>query len=203
MTFKEIQDAVLALMDESGDQTTVLTNVKTFINSALLARSTEQKWPFMLVGETLLSLSPSSSILTLPADFGVLHYVKDPISQRLLTQIPPDERFVETQDKGDYIQYGDTLEFFKIMGPSDILVNYYKVPARLVADSDIPDFPEKWHELFIWDAIIGLKGYHAELENIEYLLERQRRIEQSLYVSNFRSDSVGAKPQRVKWRFDG
>lgn len=208
MTFKELQDATLALMDEEGDTGTVLTNVKTFINSALLARATERKWSFMLSGDTTVSLGAGSSDLTLPADFGVLHYLKDPETGRLLVQLPQNERFEEPyipewdvstlKGRGDFVLYGDTITLFTFVGPKDFTVKYYRVPARLVNDTDVPDFPEKWHELLIWDAVIGLKGYHGELENIEYLLERQRRLEQSLYVSNFKSDSVGAQPERVR-----
>lgn len=210
MTFLEIQNKVLSLMDESGDTGTVLENVKTFINSALKNRAGERKWPFMLSDEATLTVTAGETTVSLPADFNVMHWIKDE-ENRLLVQLPLEQRFqdrmIDDQSLtqyglGDYVIYGSVVKFVTLSADHTgrtFTIQYYKFPADLVEDTDEPDFPVQFHDLIVWDSIIGLKGYHAELENIEYLLEQQRRTEQRLYVSNFGADSVGHAPKQVRY----
>ena len=207
MTFVEIQNKVLALMDESGDTGTILENTKTFINSALKNRAMERKWPFMLSDEVTLTVLAGETTVSLPTDFATMHWIKDSNNQ-LLLQMPLENRFIDGWDdmtlygRGDYVIYGSVIKFLTLEeGHSGytFTCQYYKVPADLVDDADEPDFPTQFHDLLVWDAVIGLKGYHAELDNIEYLLEQQRRGEQRLYVSNFGSDSVGQIPRTVRY----
>jgi hypothetical protein len=197
MTFKQLQDKVLALMDEEGDTNTILTNTKTFINDALKSRAMERKWPWLLSNEVTLTLEPNEQYALLPSNYYAMHWVKN--GNRLLTQLPLTDRFdfSANYDNGDYVIYGDRVHFLNsnIAGP--LSMQYYKVPAELVDDTDEPDFPERFQMIVVWDAIIGLKGYHGELENIEYLLERQRRLEQAMYVGSYSADSVGHKPLQV------
>lgn len=206
MTFLELQNKVLALVDEEGDTGTILTNVKTFLNSALSNRCMEKKWPFMLSAETTLTVASGNST-TLPADFNTMHWVKDS-QDRLLRQLPLEQRFTDTLTDwenspwGDYVIYGNTITFLSL-DPSqtgtEYTIMYYKFPAEMVDDTDEPDFPTQFHDLLVWDAVIGLRGYHGELENIEYLLEQQRRGEHRLYVSNFGADSIGHSPKQVRY----
>lgn len=210
MTFLELQNKVLALMDEEGDTGTVLTNVKTFLNSVLQNRALERKWPFMLSAETSLSVASGERTATVPADFNVMHWLKDS-NNRLLRQLPLEQRFsdsmidadnFEYRENGDYVVYGTTIHFLNLPTShtgTTYTMQYYKFPAELVDDTDEPDFPTQFHDLLVWDAIIGLRGYHGELENIEYLLEQQRRAEHRLYVSNFGADSVGHGPKQVRY----
>jgi hypothetical protein len=210
MTFVEIQNKVLALMDEEGDTGTILTNTKTFINSALQNRALERKWSFMLSDETTLSVAAGEVTATLPADFNTMHWVKDS-EDRLQRQLPLEQRFVDTlgdwesvtsREFGDYVLRGNVIHFLTLStshAGTDYTIQYYKFPEELVDDSDIPDFPTQFHDLLIWDAVIGLKGYHAELDNIEFMLEQQRRAEHRLYVSNFGADSVGHSPKQVRY----
>jgi len=205
MTFEELQNKVLGLMDEEGDTGTVLTNTKTFINSALQNRASERKWPFMLSDETTLSISAGQTTATLPADFNTMHWMKDS-DNRLLRQLPLEQRFIDTTEyvsnSGDYVIYGTTVKFFNLTpdhGGTDYTIQYYRFPPELVANGDVPDFPTQFQDILIWDAIIGLKGYHSEDANIEYLLEQQRRAEHRLYVSNFGADSVGHAPKQIRY----
>jgi len=210
MTFLEIQNKVLALMDEEGDTGTVLTNAKTFINSALQNRALERKWAFMLSAETTLTVASGEITATLPADFNTMHWVKDS-DDRLQRQIPLEQRFADTlidwenaasREYGDYVIRGTTIHFLA-MNPdhtgTDYTIQYYFFPDELVDDDDEPEFPVQFHDLLVWDSIIGLRGYHGELENLEYLLEQQRRAEHRLYVSNFGADSVGHSPKQVRY----
>lgn len=48
MTFKELQDKVLAWLDEAGDTATTLTLVKAGLVSAHKKRVSQTRWPFML-----------------------------------------------------------------------------------------------------------------------------------------------------------
>jgi hypothetical protein len=210
MTFLQLQNKVLALMDESGDTGTVLENTKTFLNSALKNRCLEKKWPFMLSDETTLSVTAGTNEATLPADFNTMHWVKNS-ENRLMRQMPLVQRFqdstldadsLQSSNTGDYVIYGTTIKFTSLASShsgTNYTIQYYRYPEDLVDDTDEPDFPAQFHDLLVWDAVIGLKGYHAELDNIEYLLEQQRRAEQRLYVSNFSSDSVGQVVSQVRW----
>jgi hypothetical protein len=210
MTFLEIQDKVLALMDESGDTGTVLENTKTFINSALKNRAMERKWPFMLSDETTITATAGELTIDLPADFATMHWIKD-VNGRLMKQLPLEQRFqdrwVDSDENaaygyGDYVIYGTVIKFISLSsshGGTDFTCQYYKVPADLVDDADEPDFPSQFHDLLVWDSVIGLRGYHGELDSLEYLLEQQRRAEHRLYVSNFGADSVGHGPKQVRY----
>lgn len=46
-TFKNIQDRILALLDEAGNTSTTLTLVKNAVNAAHTKRLTSERWPFM------------------------------------------------------------------------------------------------------------------------------------------------------------
>jgi hypothetical protein len=197
-------------MDEEGDTGTVLTNVKTFLNSALRNRALERKWPFMLADETTLSITAGANTATLPADFNTMHWLKDS-DNRLLRQLPLEQRFTDSmfdvdnfvyQETGDYVIYGTTIKILSLPlshTGTDYTIQYYRFPEEMVDDTDEPDFPTQFHDLLVWDSIIGLRGYHGELENVEYLLEQQRRAEHRLYVSNFGADSVGHSPLQVRY----
>lgn len=47
-SFKDLQDELLALLDEAGDTSTTLTLVKNALNAAHVKRLTEEAWSFML-----------------------------------------------------------------------------------------------------------------------------------------------------------
>lgn len=46
-TYKELQDQVLATLDEAGDTSTTLTLVKNYLNQAQQARLASANWPFL------------------------------------------------------------------------------------------------------------------------------------------------------------
>jgi len=68
LTFKELQDEVLAYLDESGDAGTTLTLVKYFLNEAQVKRCDQYPWPFLrwnspetitlVAGQRLYTLHP-------------------------------------------------------------------------------------------------------------------------------------------------
>lgn len=188
-------------MDEEGDTGTVLTNVKTFLNSALYNRFMERKWHFALSDET--TITPTDGLADLPADFNIMHWVKDS-NNVLQRQLPLEQRFTDFSEDwqgnayGDYVIRGTVIHFLQATDTT-YTMQYYRFPDEMVDDEDEPDFPVQFHDLLVWDAVIGLRGYHGELDNIEYLLEQQRRGEHRLYVSNMGADSVGHAPRQVRF----
>ncbi len=69
-TFADLQQQVLATLDEAGDTSTTLTLVKDYLNQAQQARLASANWPFLRweEGETL-TIVPQERFYTLHAEF--------------------------------------------------------------------------------------------------------------------------------------
>lgn len=69
-TFKNLQDEVLAILDEVGDTATTLTLVKNAIAAAHEKRVTEERWPFMLWEQpVLINVVAGTQVYSLHSEF--------------------------------------------------------------------------------------------------------------------------------------
>lgn len=80
-TFKNLQDEVLALLDEAGDTSTTLTLVKNALNAAHQKRMTEERWSFMLWDseETISIVAPTQSYSLHSELFRPLYFWNDTV----------------------------------------------------------------------------------------------------------------------------
>lgn len=88
-TYKELQDEVLAWLDESGDTGTTLTNVKNALNQAHFNRLTKELWPFMLwdSAETF-SLTAGVQTYGLHPEFHRPYYFYNQTRREYLREVP-------------------------------------------------------------------------------------------------------------------
>lgn len=212
MTFLELQNKVLALMDESGDTGTVLENVKFSLNQANNQRTLEHEWSWRMSAEQTLTLSAGVKTYTLPADFSTMLYVLDRERNTHLRSIPTGE-LLEAFPNGEwatavtpdaFIIRGTTLELLFTPTGGELVYRYFSGPTEMVADSDEPDIPANHHGLLVWDSLLDLKGYHAETELINMFLDRQQRALHALYQEHGfdGQDVLGARQTKVKYRYD-
>jgi hypothetical protein len=86
-TFKNVQDEVLALLDEAGDTSTTLTLVKNAISAAHAKRVTEDAWSFMLWDTAAtLSIVVGQQVYTLHPEFFRPLYLYNRTAEQLMTQ---------------------------------------------------------------------------------------------------------------------
>lgn len=213
MTFAQLQEKVLAFMDESGDTGTVLENVKFSLNQANSQRTLEHEWAWRMSAEQTLTLVAGTKTYTLPADYSTMIYVLDRDRNTNLRSIPTSE-LLEAFPNGEwatattpdaFIIRGTTLELlFTPSGSETLVYRYFIGPTDMEADEDEPDIPASHHGLLVWDALLDIKGYHGELEMINMVLDRQVRALHGLYQEyGFdNQDVLGARQTKVKYRYD-
>lgn len=213
MTFKQLQDTVLRWMDEEGDTGTVLENVKFALNQSNFQRCMEHQWNWRLSAEQTLPLTEGVKTYTLPTDFSSMVYVVDRVRNTHLRAIPPEElleafpngEWATAESPDAFLIRGDTLELLFTPRPNEELVyRYYTKPVEMVGDDDLPTLPAQHHGLLVWDALLDLKGYHAEMEMVNMVLDRQQRALHTLYQEyGFNGqDVLGARQTRVKMVYD-
>lgn len=213
MTFKQLQDQVLSYMDEEGDTGTVLTNVKFALNEANKQRTLEHEWTWRMSGEQTLTLVAGDKEYDLPADFSGLIYAVYRGTNTQLRSIPTSE-LLEVFPNGEwatattpdaFIIRDKVLELlFTPQGGEVVVYRYFKGPTTMASDSDTPNVPSNHHGLLVWDALLDLKGYHAESELINMVLDRQQRALHGLYQEyGFDgADVLGARQTKIKYRYD-
>jgi hypothetical protein len=213
MTFEDLQNSVLRWMDEEGDTGTVLENVKFALNEANKQRTLEHEWTWRLSAEQTQALSAGVKTYSLPADYGTMLYVMDRGNNVQLRSIPTSE-LLEVFPNGEwstastpdaFIIRGTTLELlFTPSGSESLVYRYFISPTEMTADDDEPDLPANHHGLLVWDALLDLKGYHAETEMINMFLDRQQRALHGLYQEHGfdGADVLGARQTKVKYRYD-
>lgn len=193
MTFKQLQDRVLAYLDEEGDDNTHLTNVKNSLNGANVRRCGEYDWRFLIEDGTPFVTVAGQQDYALPADFGRPYYFFDRRREEFLRELPPrglnelviqDAAEARSHESLLYTLRGNntTLRLlYKPIGGSTIAFEYYRLPTTMVDDSDVADIPAPYDEVLVWDALIDMKAYNAELETMEFWHRNQQKAELGLY----------------------
>lgn len=199
MTFKQLQDAVLAWMDEEEDDGTVLTNVKNALNSVQDTLLVKHKWPFLLSEAQTLTLTPNVLSYDMPADFGQLHYMTS--NGRVLRQVAVVDMLADDviETEGDYIVRGSTVEFLAAPA-ADVSYRYFRQATEMVDDADEPTLPVGHHHLLVWSALLALKAYNAETENQSFFETQQAEALNSLYATHLlQANTIGARNRYIRY----
>lgn len=169
MTFGEIQDQIRrdfgwqnATADPEND-----AQIRSLINAELVALTLKARWHFWLtVKQEILALGATSC--PLPLDFTALLLIRD-----------FEERPVRVRDAADLLRYKARREangtYACSFGPVDAATGartlmiapaltasdswdiwYYRLPATLAADADIPDLPSEYHSYLVWAAAVRM-----------------------------------------------
>ena len=191
-TFKNLQDQVLAFMDEEGDTGTVLTNVKNALNQSQINVLTSHPWGFMRETGTNITLVPGTLTYSLPTDFERLSYIYNTTKKHFMEHVP--DRQVDSNDT--YAVYGDrtsgtrftiegrTLRLLFNPADADVLaVEYFRSPTLMSADGDIPDIPFPFSAILMWDALLMMKVYAAEPSGAQVWAENRDRLLVGLFTT--------------------
>jgi hypothetical protein len=89
-TYADIQNQVLANLDETGTTGTTLTVVQNFLNAAQIARLASQPWSFMLWDQPeTLTTTASDRFYALHPEFWRPHYFFNRTTKDYLIEVPP------------------------------------------------------------------------------------------------------------------
>ncbi|HYE78033.1 MAG TPA: hypothetical protein VEI97_08610 [bacterium] len=98
-TFKNLQDEVLATLDEVGNTDTTLTLVKNFLNQAHVTRLGQDPWPFLRWdGPETFTTSTSTRFYTLHPEFWRPDYFYNRTAGEFLVEVP-QRQIAQTGDR--------------------------------------------------------------------------------------------------------
>jgi hypothetical protein len=201
LTFANLQTKVLGWLDESEDNTVVLANIKEALAQANTQRAVQHEWPFMLVSPTTLSLVVGQTDYTLASDFHIPRYFYNttlgrPLHQRQRRHLPLDSAPWRTSAiEGDFELHGNTLSLlYKPTSTDTIEYQYFRQPAELSADNDVPDLPYPHSRILIYDALLELALYSEDItpEKIALWQKRQMEMEANLYAAYLDGNTRGS-----------
>lgn len=64
----------------------------------------------------------------------------------------------------------------KPLGVHTVLGRYYKLPVALVNDADEPDFPERYHMIVVWRALLSYGGYEMAQDSMARAKNEYQKI---------------------------
>src|SRR5687768_15864784 len=149
MTFLEFQSKVQRLTKTSTRDAALVSLTKDAINVALYDVAREQKWPELLTVRHELDLATAvdGTPITVPTDFIELERVKYssgnykwrlfPVGSVLPPQLVPGKPREYQLVSGNPISIV-VDPYTAIVAEDQLLIDYYKAPAELVADGDEP-----------------------------------------------------------------
>lgn len=109
LTYKNLQDRVLAWLDEAGDTNTTLTLVKNAITKAHSKRVSQERWPFMLYTPQTLTFVPNQLLYTLHSEYLRPMYFRNLTVLDYMTQFDEDNLVASGADWNN--DTGDALRF--------------------------------------------------------------------------------------------
>jgi len=150
------------------------------LNDALIGLARRRKWYWWLEEDTstLASLAAATETSTMPSDLGRIECIIDPEGNPVRPKTPVRQRkYPVGIGEGSYQTYAmggiDSSTHYKsilwspaLLVAGDYVLWYYRVPAKLSADSDEPDLPEEFHDYLYWRALSMLQHSVEERSHI-------------------------------------
>lgn len=200
LTFKQLQDKVLAWLDETDDSTVVLTNVKEAIAAANAERAGSREWPFMLSTATG-TLSSGVYDYNLATDVNTLLSVYNDTQDRVLTEVPYRHYVQGETVVNGFVRRGQTITLlFEPVAGDVITYHYFRHPVELSADGDTPDIPYPHSRILIYDALLALGLYAEDItpQKISLWAKKQSELEVGLYGAYMQADSLNGYTQSIR-----
>lgn len=191
LTFKNLQDKVLAWLDETDDSAVVLGNVKEAIAAANVVRAGDREWPFMLTSGTITMTTATT--YSLPSDFASLESIYNTTRERGLTQVPRRHAAPGYQHDYAFKRTGTSIELLYTPIVGDVLtVSYYRQPTELSGDDDVPDLPYPHSRVLIYDALLDLALYSEDVNpaKVQRWVGLQQKMEFALYGAYLDANSL-------------
>lgn len=161
MQFSDIRTYAALRYRDTG--TTIVTdaNWKLYVNSAY--GDVLQALPFFPWNElsTSLSYSASTRSKTLPTDAWQVLSVFNATDVWPMVELEGREQFLnlypsqtEIGSPLHYRLFGNAIQIYPLpQGTTALTVEYIGMPVDLVADADLPAFPEQYHDLLVVGAV--------------------------------------------------
>jgi hypothetical protein len=185
LTFKNLQDKVLGWLDETGDSTVIIANVKEAIAAANAKRAGSHEWPFMVSGASG-TLTPGVVEYDLALDINTLLSIRNTTRGINYRQVP-FRHFLQGETIVDaFVFDGNTVTFlFEVTAADTIEYRYYRTPIELEDDNDTPDIPYPYSRILIYDALIELGLYSEDISpaKIQRWTQQIMELEVGLYAA--------------------
>lgn len=140
-TFKNIQDEVLAWLDEAGDTTVTLTLVKQAIRAAHEKRLTEERWQFMLARPRTFTVVAGEQYYALDAEFQRPLYFRNLTTGDLLVEYT-DQNAMESGQLQTITQDGTAFDGpcqYALWGHSEVSAQPAEAAVMHVTSSNVGD----------------------------------------------------------------
>lgn len=81
---------------------------------------------------------------------------------------------------------------------------FYRKPSQLTADNDIPDIPDPFSQILVWEAALMIAAYNnmAEEGRVKMWRERMLRWEDAMERTFFEGGSIAAEPRFIRSNFN-
>jgi hypothetical protein len=88
--------------------------------------------------------------------------------------------------------------------PDTIEYRFYKRPAQLVNDGDIPQIRFPFSQILVWDALKTIYGYDGQLDpgRAQLIKENQDRLDLAMRQAFLDGQSINAQPRRIRYIAD-
>jgi hypothetical protein len=138
LTFKNLQDRVLAWIDEVGDTSTTLNLVKYALNEANKKRATGERWRFMLWPQVqTLNITVGQQNYVLHGEFRMPKYFWNRTAQDFMTEY--DESTIKDSGSDWNNDATDQTTKFELTGRVDVAVQPAAASVLTLTSSDASD----------------------------------------------------------------
>jgi len=93
---------------------------------------------------------------------------------------------------------------FDPVASDTIAYRFYRKPSPLVNDNDIPDIPEPFSQILVYDAMLAVSAYNNmnEPARLQEWTGKQRAWEEAMVNTFFEGGSIEAEPKFVRSNFN-
>lgn len=167
---------ILSMMDAESVQsigdTIESEQVADFVETAYDEILSEFEWPFLYTGKEL-ELTPELNIMMVPEDMYNISWIR--YNKRFVEKIPNEDMVILLENQGGPIENQDP-RFWTTVDDKFIIFNSYdqflvpnlslvygiKIPKQMNLDEDVPEIPERFHNVLLHlaasMAMYNLKG---------------------------------------------
>lgn len=102
---------------------------------------------------------------------------------------------------GEYGRSYPQMYLLSVPNAVDVIeYRFYRQPANLVNDNDIPDIPPPFTQILVWDALIMIAAYNeTENENVAVWADNAHQLEEQMIRANDESNSLESEPRYIRY----
>lgn len=168
MTLTQLQTEV---QGHGFDQNVFGTRIPVYLNDGLREMCRKVKF-YSDEADSSFTTTAGTATRALPADFAQVRSVRDTTNTRELTRITLRDIDASPSSTGTPVAYALDGASIRLLPVPDGVVNlsirYWKLPAAITADADIPGIPEDYHNELVYYALARCFESEDDVQMAQY-----------------------------------